>query len=101
METYNSDVRAYDTAVKANSDCLLTIGVRETYRNIFAGIELMFKKAADLPVILFPETPEAIFYQESMSNDIELLIHQPVEDGLPPREPSDCPQVPANEPERP
>lgn len=101
MKSYETDIRAYETAVKANIDCLTTIEVRETYRTIFAGIEGMFQQTADLPAKLFPDGEIAKAYQESLSQDIDRYITRPVETGLPPKKAADCPQIPEEKPERP
>jgi len=100
MDTYNSDVRAYEVGVKSNNDCIASITTRETYRSIFSGIELMFEKIGELPASLFPGSDKAAFYQQTMEADIQSLIHDPVDQGLPPKKASDCPPVPAV-PERP
>lgn len=100
LDTYDSNYRAYETSIKTNSDCIASIGIRETYRNIFSGFELMFKKVGELPSSLFPDSEKASFYQQAMEADIQALITEPVATGLPPKKLSDCPQV-IPEPERP
>lgn len=101
MKTYESDVRAYETAVKAHDDCLMTIDVRETYRKIFAGIEVMFQSTADYPAAQFPNSEFAQQYQNDLTNDINKYITQPVANGLPPKKVADCPKIPEKEPVKP
>lgn len=101
LDTFRSDERAYDTAVKAHEDCLEAIETRETYRGIFDGVAELFSQTADLPVELFPNSPEAFEYQRQLASAVNELITQPVEEGLPPRVESDCPQIPKNKPVKP
>ena len=101
LDAYYSDLRVYDTAVDAHNTCIDSIAVRETYRNLFAGVSSLFQKSADLPVQLFPDSKEALAYQSSMSVSIIELISTPVAEGLPSKEPGDCPDMPANVPVKP
>lgn len=101
QKTFEVAIAAYDTAVKANADCLASIKTRETYKAIFDGVSSLFKKTADLPVQLFPMSPEAIAYQQSLTEGIQNYISKPVEDGLPPKKASDCPQIPTKKPVKP
>lgn len=98
---YDSDVRAYETAVKAHDDCIMTIDVRETYREIFRGIEIMFQNTADYPVSQFPNSEFAQQYHKDLTNDIQKYITQPVADGLPPKKAADCPSIPSEIPKDP
>lgn len=95
---YDTDVRAYETAVKAHDDCLTTIDVRETYRTIFAGIEIMFRNTADYPLSQFPDSEFAQKYHEDLTNDVDKYITQPVEAGLPTKKVADCPKIPDVQP---
>jgi hypothetical protein len=101
MESYENSLKVYEAATQAHDTCVATIEVRETYRNLFNGIEEMFEKTANLPVDLLPESQVAVSYQQAMLNDIVMLITIPVEEGLPPRRVEDCPQLPTDIPERP
>lgn len=101
LDTYQSDLVSYQVAVKAHSDCVAIIEVRETYRGIFYGISDLFQKSADLPAQLFPYSLEAIAYQKQLTKEINSLITKPVEDQLPKKEEQDCPQVPGEEPKKP
>lgn len=101
LKQYETELQAYNTAVKANQDCLGTIAVRETYRGIFGGIEKMFQSTADLPVQLFPDGEIAKQYQQTLRADVEKYISEPVADGLPPKKAADCPQIPDSVPEKP
>lgn len=93
IDTYQSDLVAYQVAEKAHSDCVASIEVRETYRGIFSGISNLFQKTADLPARLFPFSEEAISYQEQLTDQIDDLITKPVADNLPHKEENDCPQI--------
>jgi len=101
MDSYYIEHDAWKVATKAHEDCKTAIETRETYRSIFDGIESLFKQTADLPVSIFPVSEEAILYQSSLREDIAELISTPVEEGLPPRQLSDCPPPAGPEPERP
>lgn len=101
LDTYESDMRAYQVALLAQETCLDTIEVRETYRSIFSGIENMFQTTADLPTQLLPESEVAVEYRETLTADIERYITKPVEEGLPPKKVEDCPGAPTNKPEKP
>ena len=101
LETYYSDIRAYDTAMNAHNTCVDSIDVRETYREIFTGVSELFQKGADLPVQLFPDSHEALEYQSSMSSSIIELISTPVAEGLPPKLIEDCPPAPTYFPVKP
>lgn len=101
LDTYYSDVRAYDAAVVAHQDCLASIESQQEYRNIFAGVQEMFKQTAALPVAIFPDSPEAIAYQEKLTAAINEFITGPVSEELPAKTKEECPEVPAQEPERP
>lgn len=101
LDTFRSDERAYDVALKAHSDCIASIDIRETYRTIFGGVSALFQKTADLPAQLFPGSPATLAYQEELTRDIITLITEPVKEGLPPKEASECPKVPPEPPKRP
>lgn len=101
MDTYQSDVEAYEAAEKSIEECITLIKVRETYRTIFTGISDLFVRTADLPVELFPTSGPARIYQEALKQEIDNLITQPVENGLPPRLLKDCPKLPENKPVKP
>lgn len=98
---YETDLRVYETAVKAHEDCLTSIEIRETYRKIFGGIEVMFQSTADYPVSQYPDNDFAQQYHTDLTQDIEKYITQPVAEGLPPKKAADCPPIPESEPERP
>lgn len=101
LDTFDSDLRAYEVAQKAHDDCIASIQTREVYRGIFGGIASMFQRNADLPVELFPESERAKEYQAALTTGIQEYIVIPVELGLPPRLESDCPKVPTEEPQKP
>lgn len=101
MDTYHSDITAYDVAVKANSDCLASIQLRDTYRSIFTGISDLFVQTAGLPSDLFPDSSEAVVYELEMLNSVEILVRHPVEKNLTGKSPSDCPQIPTSKPKEP
>lgn len=101
LDTYRSDERAYDTAVKAHYDCIASIETRETYRGIFTGIGTLFQEYAALPGQLFPLSLEAQEYQEQLNTQIEQRITNPLAENLPPKKPEDCPPLPTEKPERP
>lgn len=100
IETYESDLRAYEAAVEANEDCINTIQVREVYRRIFDGTSDLFKKVADLTVELglSPGNERLIQYQNELRASIDELITGPVEEGLPRKHPLTCPAIPAQKP---
>lgn len=101
LDTYESDLRAYQVAETAQETCLDSIQVRDTYRNIFSGIENMFQTTADLPNKLFPDSEIALEYKNTLTADIERYIVDPVAEGLPPKKAEDCPGAPTNKPEKP
>lgn len=101
LDTYATDLRAYDSAVQAHETCVNSINVRETYRGIFDGISDMFQRTADLPIELFPESAGAAAYQAALTAEIEENITNPVEQNLQPIQEKDCPPLPTQVPERP
>lgn len=101
IESYDNAVKAYDAAVQAYETCATAIETRETYRQIFDGIELMFERTAYLPVDILPDSEEAVAYKEQMLSDITNLITYPIEEKLPLRRIEDCPKLPTEAPERP
>lgn len=101
LDTYESDKRAYDAAVKALEDCKTAIERSDVVRTIFLGIEDMFERTADLPVELFPEGEAALLYQHELRDQIQASLSNPIENGLPPRTVDGCPKVPESPPERP
>lgn len=101
LTSFRSEERAYDVSVKANSDCLLAIETRETYRAIFNGVSLLFSQVAALPALLVPDNPGATEYQAQLLSDIDKLITTPVSERLPPRKVEDCPQIQVEAPESP
>jgi len=101
MDTYRSDVAAYNVAVKANEDCLTSIELRETYKSLFTGISDLFTQTAELPVILLPNNVEAITYESEILNNVETLIREPINETLNGKPPSECPQIPVNKPVEP
>lgn len=98
VDTYQSDLRAYDFASQANENCVTSIETRETYREIFGGVSRLFDTTAGLPVFLFPQSEEAKIYQEALKVEVARLITNPVEEKLPPKVIEDCPVVPSTEP---
>jgi hypothetical protein len=98
---YENALQAYEVAVEAREDCIQSIQIRETYKDIFGGIEHMFKTTADLPVKLIPDSEIAAIYKETLTADIDRYITDPVAEGLPTILVADCPLVPADKPERP
>lgn len=97
---YETNHRAWELSVKAHEDCVTSIQVRETYRDIFGGIEVMFRRTGELPASLFPTSTNAQRYRDEMEKNINEYITQPVSEGLPVRTLADCPVV-EPEPERP
>ena len=101
MDTYRSDLAAYNVAVKANEDCLASISLRASYKEIFGGIGDLFTQSAVLPSELFPESNEALLYRDELLLNINELIHTPIEENLEPSVASECPQIPQNKPVEP
>lgn len=101
LDTYHSDEKAYDTAVKAHYDCITSIETRETYRGIFTGIGTLFQDYAALPGQLFPLSTEAQEYQRQLQEAIDNRITNPLAENLPPKLPEECPPLPAEKPVRP
>lgn len=101
MDTYQSDLTAYDVAVKAHDDCVLEIQVRESYREIFYGVDAMFQNVASIPDSAFATPEDAAEYERLIREGSEALIAQQVADLLPPRVERDCPQIPDHKPVKP
>lgn len=101
MDAYDNELIAYNVAVKAYEDCLTSIEVRETYREIFDGVETAFNATADLPPNLLPDSEVARQYQEYLRFVVQEEINKPVAEGLQPKQEADCPQVPENKPVKP
>ena len=101
LAAYENAEKAYDAAVAAHESCIRSIQIRETYKAIFGGIEHMFQTTADLPMLLFPDSENARAYQETLTEDIDRFITNPVLEGLPPIQVGDCPLLPTDKPERP
>jgi len=101
IESYENSLDLYDTAVEAYNTCVTAIETRDTYRSLFAGVESMFTRTANLPVALFPDSEYANAYREAMLNDIHNTVTATIQDNLPPRRLEDCPELPLEKPERP
>lgn len=97
---YETDLRAWELSIDAHNDCVESIEIRNTYREIFGGIEVMFERTGALPNTLFPESLSAQRYRDEMIKNVKEFITDPVEHGLPPRSMADCPVI-QPKPERP
>lgn len=101
MDSYENALKVYENDVASYNDCVTSIEVRDTYRTLFAGVEDMFERTANLPVTLFPESEEALSYQKEMLRDLTRMITTPIADSLPAKTLVDCPPMPKDPPERP
>ena len=54
IDSFEVEHDAWLVATRAYEDCKESIETRATYRQIFSGVEDLFKQTADLPASLFP-----------------------------------------------
>lgn len=94
LNNYENELQIFRNTLESHEVCVASVKTRETYRSIFAGIETMFQKTADLPVSIFPDSEAMRAYQASLSTEIILLITDKVAAGLPPLNVSECPPKP-------
>lgn len=101
LDTYNEAVKLFESQERLHDDCVASIPVRESYRKIFGGISTVLDLVGQLPADIFPQSEEALAYQEELSKAVVELIDAPVESELPPKSIVDCPPAPTEEPVRP
>lgn len=85
VAAYQSDVEAYDAAIKSVEECYERIAAREVYRELFTNLIYILEVDAD------PGTIKAV----------EEKIRVPLTEGLPTLNEEDCPTIPDEKPVKP
>lgn len=98
VDTYLNDIQVYEAAVRERLACLQELDARETEQDIYEVIAFLFEKSANIPTVLFPESPEAYLYEAEMKAAINQTLNVLIEEQLELYSEGDCPEAPSAPP---